>query len=156
MSFISRENAIKAVDNYAQELYSHNDWKMGETADYCATLLERIPDEYVVRIEAWNKLNFECNVLRALLKGEWVKCDDAMEALNITFDQGLKMFQFGACGPWDNPEEVRFRIGEKTISQTKMKDFERDFKIQEAVVRSRSNPDTHQWELILEQQDGII
>ena len=81
--FIKRENAIKAVDDYAQALYQQNDWKMGETADYCSALLESVPDEYVVRIEEWNKLKFKCNVLRALLKGEWVKCDDVMEALNI-------------------------------------------------------------------------
>lgn len=154
--FIKRENAIETIDSYAQALYADNDWKMGETADYCSTLLENVPDEYVVPIEQYNKLNFQCNVLRALLKGEWVKCNEVQEALNITFDQGMKMFQFGVCGPWNNPEDVRFRISEKTISQTKMKDFEEEFKIQEAVVRTRSNPDTHQWELILEQQGGII
>lgn len=158
MSFINRENAIKAIDDYAQDLYSHNDWKMGETADYCSTLVESLPEEYVVRIEEWNKLNFDCNVLKALLNGEWVKCDDAMEALNITFDQGLKMFQFGTNGPLNKDSERAgsFRISEKTLAQAKMKDFEGDFKLQEAIVRSRSNPDTHQWELILEQQGGII
>ena len=155
--FIKRENAIKVIDDYAQALYQQNDWKMGETADHCSMLVKSAPEEYVVRIEEWNKLNFECNVLRALLKGEWVKCDDVMEAMNITFDQGLKMFEFGARGPWLAPEEVRFRIDEKTIAQTKMKDFERDFEIQDAVVRSNpNNSDTAQLELILEQQGGII
>ena len=153
--FIKREDAIKSIDDYAQDLYSHNDWKMGETADYCATLVENIPDTYVVSMDEYHKLNFKCTVMRALLMGEWVKCNDVQEALNITFNQGLKIFEFGACGPWDD-HNVRFRIGEKTLEQTKMKDFEKDFKIQEAMTRVHSNPDTHQLEVLLEPHDGDI
>ena len=154
--FIKRENAIKAINDYAQKLYAKNDWKMGETADDCIALLKDIDEEYVVDIEQYHHLNFQCNVLKALLKGEWVQAEHVKEALNITFDQCTKMFELGVDGPWNDPEDIRFRIGEKTISQTKMKDFEEGFKIQEAFLGSRSNPDTHQWELILEQQGGII
>ena len=121
-----------------------------------------LPAAEVVSLEQNLKLNFQCNVLKALLKGEWVDCTDAMEALDITFDQGMKMFEFGRTASW-NPAPLegqkvctKFRISEKTLEQTKMYDFEEDFKIQEAIVKARSNPDNHQWELILEQQGGII
>lgn len=154
--YIKRESAMNALNAYAQKLYAHNDWKMGETVDDCIAILKDIDEETVLPIEQYYKLNFECTVLKALLKGEWVKCSDVQEALNITFDQGMKMFQFGVGGPWNNPEDVRFRIGEKTLEQTKMKDFEEDFKIQEEITKAHSNPDTHQWEIILEQQGGII
>ena len=159
--FIKRDNAIKTIDEYAQALYANNDWKMGETADYCSVLLENVTEEYVVTIEQYNELNFQCNVLKALLKGEWVRCNDVQEALNITFNQGMKMFEVGRVGPWtpcylEDNHNIAFRICEKTLEQTKMHDFEEDFKIQEAVVKARSNPDTHQWELLLEQQGGII
>ena len=107
-------------------------------------------------MDEYHKLNYKCTVLRALLNGEWVKCEDVTEALNITFDMGMKMFQLGVGGPWNHPEDIRFRIGEKTISQTKMKDFEEDFGIQEAIDKTRFNYDTRQMELILEQQGGII
>ena len=153
--FIKRENAIKAIDDYAQALYSENYSDMGKIADTCSVLLENVKEEYVVPIEQYHKLNFHCTVLKALLKGEYVKCDDVMEALNITFDQGMKMFEFGASGPWDD-SNVRFRIGQKTLDQTKMKDFEKDFEVQETMFRAQINPDTHQLELVLEQQGGII
>lgn len=154
--FIRRENAVKVVNDYAQRLYAHNDWKMGETADDCVEFINKVPEEYVVDIEQYHQLNFQCNVLKALLKGEWVQCHHVQEALNITFDQGMKMFDIGVGGPWNDPEDVRFRISQKTLEQTKMKDFEEDFKIREAMLKPRVNPDTHQWELILEQQGGII
>lgn len=160
--FIRRDEAIKSIDDYAQALYSNNDWKMGETADYCSTLLESVTDAYVVDIDEYRKLNFKCTVMKALLMGEWVKCEDVQEALNLTFDQCMRMFEFGRTASW-NPAPLegqkvttKFMISEKTLEQTKMKDFEKDFKIQEAFLSSRSNPDTHQWELILEQQGGII
>lgn len=152
--YIKREAAIKAIDEYAQKLYAHNDWKMGETVDDCIAILKDIDEENVINIQEWHTLHFKYNVLKELLKGEWVKCEYVQEALNITFDQGIKMFQLG--GPFEDAEDFRFRIGQKTLEQTKMKDFEKDFKIQEAFLNSRSNPDTHQWELILEQQGGII
>ena len=154
--FIKRETAIELIDSYAQALYEDEDVEKGRVADYCSAMLETVSEEYVVPIEQYHKLNFECTVLKALLKGEWVKCNDVQEALNITFDQGMKMFQFGVGGPWNNPEDVRFRIGEKTLEQTKMKDFEEDFKVQEAMLTPRIDPNTHQWELVLEQQGGII
>ena len=150
--FIKREDAIHTIDNYAQALYAENYHDMGKIADTCSTLLEDVKEEYVVPIEQYHKLNFQCTVLKALLKGEWVKCNDVQEALNITFDQCMKMFQFGVGGPWNDPEDVRFRIGEKTLEQTKMKDFEEEFKIQEAVVRACTNPDTHQWEMHLSEE----
>lgn len=115
--FIKRENAIKAINNYAQKLYAKNDWKMGETADDCITLLKDIDEEYVVDIEQYHQLNFQCTVLKALLKGEWVQAEHVKEALNITFDQCMKMFELGVGGPWNDPEDVRFRIGEKTLEQ---------------------------------------
>ena len=154
--FIKKETAIELIDTYAQALYEGEEVERGRVADYCSTLLANIDEEYVVDIEQYHQLNFQCTVLKALLKGEWVQAEYVKEALNITFDQCMKMFELGVGGPWNDPEDIRFRISQKTIDQNKMKDFEEDFKIQEAAVRSCSNPDSHQWELILEQQGGII
>jgi hypothetical protein len=157
MAFIDKEKAIESLDSYAQDLYQQGEWNNGKTAHYCATLLESVPDKYVVCIEEWNKLKFECNVLKALLKGEWVRCRDAMEALNITFDQGIKMFQFCVTGAWPTSEDnVSFRISEHTIAQTKTKDFEEDFKLQEMLHMSKVDTAASTLELILEQQGGIL
>ncbi len=145
---------MKALDEYAQKLYAHNDWKMGETVDDCIAILKDIDEENVLPIEQYYKLNFECTVLKTLLKGEWVKCNDVQEALNITFDQGLKMFQLG--GPFDNLEDFRFRIGKKTLEQVEVKDFEEDFKTQETMFRSQINPDTHQLEVLIETYNGDV
>jgi hypothetical protein len=157
MSFISREQALSTINNYAQNLYQQGNWKMGETVDDCLDILKSLPDEYAVRIEEWNKLNFECNVLRALLNGEWVNCKDVQEAMNITFEQGKEMFDYGVCGPW-NGQLVgeKFRIGEKTTSKITSYGIEECTEVKEASIAARTNPDTHQWELILEQQGGII
>jgi hypothetical protein len=158
--FIKRETAIKAIDDYAQALYSQNDWKMGETADYCATLLENVPDEYVVRIEEWTSLNYRCNVLKALLMGEWVKCQDVLDALNITFDMALKMFQMGTVMPWNSSYEegkdnISFRIGDKTARHADMQLYAEEFHKMERLNRMEEIS-KEQLELILEQQGGII
>lgn len=152
--FIKRETAIELIDTYAQALYEDEDVEKGRVADYCSTLLENIDEEYVVDIEQYHQLNFQCTVLKALLKGEWVQAEHVKEALNITFDQCMKMFELGVGGPWNDPEDIRFRISQKTVGQTKMKDFEEDFKIQEAIDKlTRPNDNL---ELLLEQQGGII
>lgn len=157
MPFIDKENTVCVLDNYAQALYQQNNWKMGETVDNCKVLVEEISDEYVIPIEQYNRLNFKCNVLRALLKGEWVHCKDAQEALDITFDQGMKMFQFGVEGTWPpSIDNVSFRISEQTIAQTKIKDFEEDFKLQELLYRSKVDAAVDNLELILEQHGGIL
>ena len=120
--FIKRETAIELIDSYAQALYEDEEVENGRVADYCSVLVGNINEEYVVDIEQYHQLNFQCNVLKALLKGEWVQCHHVQEALNLTFDQCKEIFDIGIGGPWNDPEDVRFRIGEKTISQTKMED----------------------------------
>jgi hypothetical protein len=133
---------------------------MGETADYCATLLENVPDEYVVRIEEWTSLNYRCNVLKALLMGEWVKCQDVLDALNITFDMALKMFQMGTVMPWNSSYEegkdnISFRIGDKTANYADMQLYAEEFHKMERLNRMEEIS-KEQLELILEQHGGII
>lgn len=138
--FIKREDAIKSIDDYAQALYSHNDWKMGETADYCATLLENVPDAYVVTMDEYCRLNYKCTVMRALLMGEWVKCQDVLDALNITFDMALKMFQMGTVMPWNSSYEegkdnISFRIGDKTANYADMQLNYEEFRRMDEITR---------------------
>lgn len=56
-------------------------------------------------------------VLLPLLKGEWVDCDAVQKALNISFGDGLKIFDFSREVEWwsligKTPEE-RKRNGQK-------------------------------------------
>ena len=158
---ISEQAIDKILREYADQCHGLGKYEKASGVLSALKHVLGLPAAEVVALEENLKLNFQCNVLKALLKGEWVRCNDVQEALNITFNQGMKMFEVGRVGPWtpcylEDNHNIAFRICEKTLEQTKMHDFEEDFKIQEAVVKARSNPDTHQWELLLEQQGGII
>ena len=61
--------------------------------------------------------------LKKLLEGRWVDCQAVQDALDITFAEGLKMFEFGRIAKWNpaplNGQKVitKFRLCEKTIEQ---------------------------------------
>ena len=61
--------------------------------------------------------------LRRLLNGEWVDCKEVEAALDITFAEGLKKFEFGRIAKWNqaplNGQKIitKFRLSEKTIDQ---------------------------------------
>lgn len=61
--------------------------------------------------------------LRKLLNGEWVDCQEVQEALDISFSEGLKKFDFGRLAKWNaaplNGQRIiaKFRLCEKTIEQ---------------------------------------
>ena len=159
--FIKRENAIKAIDAYAQALYAEDYHDMGKAVDTCSVMLEDIKMENVVPAHEYYKLNFQCNVLKALLNGEWVNCEDVQETLNITFEQGMQMFKLGRMATWNSyPENgqrivTKFKISENTLRNTKYT-FEDSYNIVEHPVVSESAPTNNHLELLLEQQGGII
>ena len=61
--------------------------------------------------------------LKKLLEGQWVDCKAVQDALDITFAEGLKKFEFGRIAKWNpvplNGQKVitKFRLCEKTIEQ---------------------------------------
>ena len=63
------------------------------------------------------------DTLRKLLNGEWVDCVEVQEALDISFSEGLKRFDFGRMAKW-NPAPyngqciiTKFKLCEKTVEQ---------------------------------------
>ena len=116
-----------------------------------------------------------------LLNGEWVECEDVQQAMNITFKEGLQRFDFGRMVRWNKPPKngqfvsTKFRLCDKSIQTPKefwntndvLKYNEvnsegnssyhfDDFDIEECSVHPESNPDSHQIELVIEQQGGIL
>lgn len=157
---LSEQAIDKVLREYADQCHGLGKYEKASGVLSALKHVLGLPAAEVVSLEQNLKLNFQCNVLKALLRGEWVDCNDVQEALNITFDQGMRMFDFGRTASWNPiPLEgqkvtVKFRIGEKTLEQTKMHDFEEDFKIQEAMTKVRSNPNTHQLEVLLSEKEG--
>jgi hypothetical protein len=76
-----------------------------------------------VSIHAYNRVKKENEVLRRLLNGEWVDTEAVQETLGITFQEGMRMFDFGRTVKWNkaplNGQKVitKFRLCEKTIGQ---------------------------------------
>lgn len=129
----------------------------------------------------YDELNKKFHTLLWLLQGEWVECEDVQQAMNITFKEGLQRFDFGRMVRWNKPPKngqfvsTKFRLCAKTVQEPKefwnMNDKLRydevnknanssshfdDFTVEECSVYPESNPDSHQIELILEQQGGIL
>ena len=50
---------------------------------------------------AFNELETENDILKRLINGEWVDCDDVQKALGIDFRTGLKMFDFSRTAEWN-------------------------------------------------------
>jgi hypothetical protein len=59
--------------------------------------------------------------LKKLLEGQWVDCKAVQDALDITFAEGLRMFEFGRIAKWCpapmNGQKIitKFKLSEKTI-----------------------------------------
>lgn len=72
------------------------------------------------------------DTLRKLLRGEWVDTDKVCAALDISFSEGMKMFEFGRIAKWNkaplNGQKIiaKFRLSEKTIDQLGEFPFEDD------------------------------
>jgi hypothetical protein len=84
------------------------------------------------RIAVENQYKDQVETLRKLLHGEWVNTESVQEALDITFAEGLKMFDFGRVAKWSpapmNGQKIitKFRLCEKTIEQLGEFQFESD------------------------------
>ena len=114
-----------------------------------------------ISFEEYESVCHNLETLQSLIKGEWVDTECVCKALDITFSEGMKMFDFGRMVAWNKAPKngqyvvTKFRICEKTIQQPKVFWCEED-DIGYAKVNAEPNKDSHQWELILEQQGGII
>ena len=77
-----------------------------DQSDAVAAFLPKLRDisaQDVVSKESLDALQKQVDTLRKLISGEWVKCDDVEAAMNITFREGLKMFDFGRMVEWNKP-----------------------------------------------------
>lgn len=135
----------------------------------------------VVSQAEYDYIKKDRDTLRKLVAGEWVDCEAVQRALDITFSQGLKMFDFGRQVAWNKPPKngqyvvTKFRLDPEKIPNKYSVEFWNaddvdeynkvnadsschfdDFEIKECSVHPESNSRSHQWELILEQQGGII
>lgn len=125
--------------------------------------------ESVVSIHAYRRMQKEneellkkCETLRKLINGQWVDTQAVQDALDIDFKEGLKMFDFSSQVALNKPPKngqqvvTKFRIAEKTIKpQPEVFWCEKD-DIKYAEVNAKVNENDYQWELVLEQQGGII
>jgi len=78
-----------------------------------------------------DKLNFKVNVMKRLLNGEWVETEDVCEALEMTFTEAFKLFDFNRTAEWwsivGKTDEERNRDGQciKTEFRIKQTELER-------------------------------
>ena len=99
--------------------------------------------------------------LRKLINGEWVEKVIVCEAMGIDSTEASQLFEYGRMAVWNKPplngQRVveKFRISEKTLKLPKLFWCDED-NFKQATVSAEVNPKTHQWELVLEQQGGII
>jgi hypothetical protein len=72
------------------------------------------------------------DTLRKLLNGQWVDTQDVQEALEISFSEGMQMFDFGRIAKWNraplNGQKVitKFRLCEKTLKPKELFEFDSD------------------------------
>ena len=116
----------------------------------------------VVNQAEYDYIKKDRDTLRKLIAGEWVDCEAVQRALDITFSQGLKMFDFGRMVAWNKQPKngqfivTKFRICEKTVKPKPEVFWCEEDDIKYAEINAKVNEDNHQWELVLEQQGGII
>ena len=78
-----------------------------------------------------DKLNFKVYVMTRLLNGEWVETEDVCEALELSFTEAFKLFDFSRTAEWwsivGKTEEERSRNGQciKTEFRIKQTELER-------------------------------
>ena len=118
--------------------------------------------EPTVSIHAYRRVQKEnedllkkCDTLHRLINGNWVDTQDVQDALGIGFKECLKLFDFCRtvkCTPEpSNGQKVitKFRLCEKTVKSKELFEFNSE-DIKECELAPRVNPDTHQWELCLQ------
>ena len=80
-------------------------------------------DTQMVDIAEYNRVKKNYEALKKLLEGHWVDTEDVQDALDITFAEGMRMFEFGRMAKWNksplNGQQVitKFRLCDKTIEQ---------------------------------------
>lgn len=92
--------------------------------------------------------------LRNLVNGYWVDTQDVQDALEISFSEGMKMFDFGRISKWNpaplNGQKIitKFRLCEKTVKPKEWFDFDSE-DIKGCSLEPQVNQDTHLFELCL-------
>lgn len=120
--------------------------------------LKDIPEQAVVSKDEYDNLYKKYMTLLRLLNGEWVNCDDVEAAMNITFREGLKRFDFGRDGRWNKPPlngqytVAKFRMCEKTLKPQPAVFWCEEDEIDYAKANAQANPTTHEWELHLSEE----
>lgn len=70
--------------------------------------------------------------LRRLIEGEWVDTEKVCEALDISFKEGMRRFDFGRMAKWNKPPLngqrviTKFRLDEKTVETAGIYSFDTD------------------------------
>lgn len=138
-----------------------------EKASGILSALKHLVDIPGLKPNVVNKVEYDYikkdrDTLRKLITGEWVDCEAVQRALDITFSQGLKMFDFGRQVAWNKPPKngqyvvTKFRLDPEKIPDKYSVEFwtadddtaYNDFNTTESELDVK--------DLILEQQGGII
>lgn len=116
----------------------------------------------VVTQAEYDYIKRDRDVLRKLVTGEWVDCEEVQRALDITFSQGLKMFDFGRQVAWNKaPKNGQYVVTKFRLDPNKIPDkYSMEFWTQEDDAAyndfNKADDEINVNELILEQQGGII
>lgn len=116
----------------------------------------------VVNQVEYDYIKQDRDILRKLIAGEWVDCEAVQRALDITFSQGLKMFDFGRQVAWNKPPKngqyvvTKFRLDPEKIPDKYSVEFwtTDDDNAYNDFNNAESELDLN--DLIMEQQGGII
>ena len=112
----------------------------------------------VVTQAEYDYIKKDRDVLRKLVTGEWVDCEAVQRALDITFSQGLKMFDFGRQVAWNKaPKNGQYVVTKFRLDPDKIP---MEFWTQEDDAAyndfNKADDEINVQELILEQQGGIL
>ena len=116
----------------------------------------------VVTQAEYDYIKKDRDVLRKLVAGEWVDCEEVQRALDITFSQGLKMFDFGRQVAWNKAPKngqyvvTKFRLDPDKIPDKYSVEFWTQADDNAYNDFNKTNNEINVQELILEQQGGII
>lgn len=149
---------------YAEQCHGIGEYKKASGVLSALKHLTDIPGlkPNVVNQAEYDYIKKDRNTLRKLVAGEWVDCEAVQRALDITFSQGLKMFDFGRQVAWNKPPKngqyvvTKFRLDPEKIPDKYSVEFwtanddtaYNDFNTTDNEINVN--------ELILEQQGGII
>lgn len=138
-----------------------------EKASGILSALKHLIDIPGLKPDVVNKSEFDYikqdrDTLRKLIVGEWVDCEAVQRALDITFSQGLKMFDFGRQVAWNKaPNNGQYVVTKFRLDPDKIPDkYSMEFWTQEDDAAyndfNKADDEINVQELILEQQGGIL